>query len=216
MKGTKAAASRAQECPTRVIAAWLHGVWEVTLVARTPGEQGHTRAIDGLLRDRTPRSANPPLRNARCTPFVRMISGTRAAIICHDELAARMDRRAIGRKVWAIPEGYIPPTSHGPAPELTSHEAACLLNAGDRDAHIEITIFFEKDEPAGPYRVTVPARHTRHVRFNELDDPQPIPRGTAYSSVICSDEPVVVQHTRLDSRQADNALLSTIAFAAGD
>jgi hypothetical protein len=31
--------------------------------------------------------------------------------------------------------------------------------------------------------------------------------------VIVSDIPIVVQHTRLDSRQAENALLSTIAYA---
>jgi hypothetical protein len=45
--------------------------------------------------------------------------------------------------------------------------------------------------------------------------PEPIPRATDYASVIHSDVPIVVQHTRLDSRQAANALLSTIAFAAG-
>ncbi len=66
--------------------------------------------------------------------------------------------------------------------------------------------------PSGPYRVTVPPRRTRHVRFNDLDDPEPIPRGTDYASVIESDVPVVVQHTRLDSRQAENALLTTIAY----
>ena len=43
-------------------------------------------------------------------------------------------------------------------------------------------------------------------------DPQEIPRDTDYSSLIESDEPVVVQHTRLDSRQAENALLSAIAY----
>jgi hypothetical protein len=32
--------------------------------------------------------------------------------------------------------------------------------------------------------------------------------------VINSDVPIVVQHTRLDSRQAENALLSTVAFPA--
>ena len=52
------------------------------------------------------------------------------------------------------------------------------------------------------------------VRFNDLDDPEPIPRDTEYASVIESDVPIVVQHTRLDSRQAENALLSTIAYAA--
>ena len=58
----------------------------------------------------------------------------------------------------------------------------------------------------------VPARRTHHVRFNNLKNPEEIPRDTAYSSLIESDEPVVVQHTRLDSRQAENALLSTIAY----
>jgi hypothetical protein len=119
----------------------------------------------------------------------------------------------IGRRHWAIAEGYIPGASHGPEPQMTSHETACLLNPGDRDAKVEITVFFSDREPAGPYAVTVPARRTRHVRFNELEDPEPIPRDTDYASVIDSDEPIVVQHTRLDSRQAELALVSTVAFA---
>jgi len=120
----------------------------------------------------------------------------------------------LGHRRWAIAEGYIPEWSHGPEPELESHESACLLNAADADAHVEITVFFEDREPAGPYRVTVPARRTRHVRFNELEDPEPIPAGTSYASVITADVPIVVQHTRLDSRQAENALITTIAYAA--
>ena len=119
---------------------------------------------------------------------------------------------ALGAKFWAIPEGYIPSWSNGPEPEFTSHETVCLLNTGDLDAHILITIFFSDREPAGPYRITVPARRTKHVRFNDLSEPEKIPRGTDFASVIQSDVPVVVQHTRLDSRQAENALLSTIAY----
>ena len=118
----------------------------------------------------------------------------------------------VGRKKWAIAEGYIPGKSTGPAPAMTSHEAMCFLNAGERDAHIRVTIFFEDREPVGPYTFTVPARRTQHVRFNNFKDPEEIPRDTAYSSLIESDEPVIVQHTRLDSRQAENALLSTIAY----
>ncbi len=120
----------------------------------------------------------------------------------------------IGRLRWAIAEGYIPSWSHGPRPQLTSHETACILNASQQDAHVQITIFYADREPSGPYRLTVPARRTKHLRFNELKDPEPIPKDTDYSSVIESDVPVVVQHTRLDSRQDANALLSTIAFAA--
>ncbi len=123
---------------------------------------------------------------------------------------------AIGRKRWAIAEGYIPSWSNGPEPEFTSHETACLLNASEQEAHVEITIYFSDRDPAGPYRVTVPPRRTKHLRFNELENPEPIPEGTDYASVIESDVPIVVQHTRLDSRQAENALLSTIAYASNE
>ncbi|HEX6881139.1 MAG TPA: sensory rhodopsin transducer [Terriglobales bacterium] len=123
-------------------------------------------------------------------------------------------RKEIGALEWVIPEGYIPGESHGPQPEMTSHETVCLLNASDRDAHVEITIFYSDREPGGPYRLTVPARRTLHARFNELRDPEPIPREKDFSSLIRSDVPVVAQHTRLDSRQAANALLSTIAYPA--
>ena len=118
----------------------------------------------------------------------------------------------IGRKLWAIAEGYIPATSHGPAPEMCSHETVCILNCAQTDAQIVLTVYFSDREPAGPFRCIVPARRTRHIRFNDLCDPEPIPRATDFASVIESDVPVVVQHTRLDSRQAENALMSTIAF----
>ena len=125
-----------------------------------------------------------------------------------------MDGR-VGRTRWAIPEGWIPAYSEGKGGRaLESHEAACLLNAGTADAHVQITVFFSHREPAGPYRVVVPARRTLHLRFNDLRDPEPIPTATDYASVIESDVPIVVQHTRLDARQAESALLSTIAWAA--
>jgi hypothetical protein len=125
-----------------------------------------------------------------------------------------MPRKTIGRKRWAIAEGYIPEWSHGPEPQMLSHETACILNANDSDAHVKITIFYSDREPVGPYEVVVPARRTRHVRFNDLDDPEKIPPATDYASLIEADVPIIVQHTRLDSRQAENALISTIAFGS--
>jgi hypothetical protein len=119
-----------------------------------------------------------------------------------------------GRRIWAIAEGFIPGESTGPSPLMTSHETVCMLNASDTDAHVEITVFFEDRDPVGPYRVTVPARRTKHLRYNDLRDPAPVPRNTPYASTIVSDVPIVCQHTRLDSRQAANALLSTIAYAS--
>jgi hypothetical protein len=121
---------------------------------------------------------------------------------------------SVGRKVWAIAEGYIPPDDPNQPREFVSHEAACLLNANDQDAHVRITVYFADREPVGPYVATVPARRTLHLRFNDLEEPQPIPKGTDYSSIIESDVPIVVQHTRLDSRRSDVALLTTMAFPA--
>ncbi|MGN6663068.1 MAG: sensory rhodopsin transducer [Solirubrobacterales bacterium] len=122
--------------------------------------------------------------------------------------------REIGARAWAIAEGYIPSASTGAGPELESHEAACLLNAGEEPAEVEVTIFFADREPAGPYRLTVEPRRTEHMRFNDLEDPEPVPRDTPYAAVIEADRPIVVQHTRLDSRQPALALLSTVAHPA--
>ncbi len=114
-----------------------------------------------------------------------------------------------------LPKVTFPPGSSFSDRALISHETACILNAGDRDAHVALTIFFADRDPVGPYRLVVPARRTLHQRFNDLSDPQSIPRDTEYASVFESDVPIVVQHTRLDSRHAEVALLSTTAYAEG-
>lgn len=121
--------------------------------------------------------------------------------------------REIGRTTWSIAEGFIPGESTSDDRALISHEAACILNATNRTAEIRIMIYFADREPVGPYRVTVPARRTFHLRFNDLQDPE-VPRDTDYASVIESSVPIVVQHTRLDSRNPDISLLSTLAFPA--
>jgi len=120
--------------------------------------------------------------------------------------------KAAGHKRWVIADGYIPPDSTGSSRQLVSHDTICILNSGDKDAQIEVTIFFADREPAGPYHITVKALRTKHVRFNEFTDPEPVPHDTDYASVIDSNVPVVVQHTRLDSRQPALALMSTIAY----
>jgi len=99
---------------------------------------------------------------------------------------------------------------------MVSHESVCILNSGDLEAHVTLTIFFSDRDPAGPYTFSVAGRRTRHIRYNELATPEPVPRDTDFAAVIESDVPIVVQQTRLDSRQAENALISTIAYPAGD
>ncbi|HET6619561.1 MAG TPA: sensory rhodopsin transducer [Dongiaceae bacterium] len=121
----------------------------------------------------------------------------------------------VGARIWAIPEGCIPGGIVSSDRALASHEAACILNAGARDAQGTIALLFEDREPIGPYRPTGGAHRTRHLRFNDLADPTPVPRDIGYASLIESSEPIVVQHSRLDSRDPHIARLSIIAWTQG-
>ena len=118
-----------------------------------------------------------------------------------------------GHKRWIIAGGRISAANQGLIQEIPSHETACILNVSDEDAHVQIWIFYSDREPVGPYHRTVRARRTNLVRYNDLNEPAPIPHEVDFASVIESDVPVVVQHTRLDSRQAENMLITTMAFA---
>ncbi|WP_313085211.1 sensory rhodopsin transducer [Pseudomonas sp.] len=121
----------------------------------------------------------------------------------------------IGKRHWVIAEGYLPALGPRPdEPALRSHEAACILNTGPVPAAIELTLYFTDRDPLGPYRIEVPARRSLHLRFDDLDDPAPLPRETDYASVFVSSVPVVVQHTRLDARHADLALMTTLAYGS--
>ncbi|HVJ36983.1 MAG TPA: sensory rhodopsin transducer [Stenotrophomonas sp.] len=120
--------------------------------------------------------------------------------------------KSLGATHWAIAEGYIPGWSNGPSPQMESHETCCLLNAGASDAHVALTLYFQDREPVGPYRVVVPARRTLHLRFNDLQEPAPVPRETPFATLVSSDVPVIVQHTRLDSRQPANSVMTTMAY----
>ena len=110
----------------------------------------------------------------------------------------------IGYRRWAIAEGHL---------QDSSDETACILNASDDDAHVALMLFFPDREPAGPYEVTVPARRTVHMRFDDLADPEPVPRDRDYSSVLESDVPVVVQYSRVEGPDHDRPFASTIAYA---
>ena len=119
---------------------------------------------------------------------------------------------AIGRRVWAIPGGRIPLHSTGSEPEFTSRDELFLLNTGDGEARVELTIFYADRDPRGPYLLVVEARRVRCVRFNDLIDPEALPLGVDYGVVVESDVPVVVQFARIDTGQQALALLGTIAF----
>ncbi|MFC5406427.1 sensory rhodopsin transducer [Cohnella soli] len=115
-----------------------------------------------------------------------------------------------GEKLWFIPDGYIPETSSG---GLISHESICVLNTSSEDALLRLTIFFEDRDPMEDLMVVVGGRRTKHIRTSSLHkEGTPIPVGVPYAIEVASDVSVIVQYSRLDSTQAENTLMSVMAF----
>ncbi|CAM4242195.1 hypothetical protein FHS16_001333 [Paenibacillus endophyticus] len=118
--------------------------------------------------------------------------------------------QARGEKQWYIPDGFIPPDSTG---ALVSHESVCVLNCSSEEARIRFTIYFEDREPLEDILVVVQGRRTKHIRTSSLmKEGMPIPSGVPYAIEVQSDIPIIVQYSRLDSTQAENTLMSTMAF----
>ncbi len=126
--------------------------------------------------------------------------------------------QACGKKTWLIPDTYLHSVSSSDRIEDRSHEAICVLNTSDTDAHIALTLYFEDREPDTTYTSFCAARRTHHIRLDKLvnDAGTPIQRDTPYAILVSSDTPIVVQYSRLDTSAVQMALMTTVAYAVED
>ena len=112
---------------------------------------------------------------------------------------------------WFIPDCYWPEiTTPG---HYVSHEAICVLNTGDADAEIALTLYFEDAEPLTGFAAVCPARRTHHIRLYKLlyASGRHVPMGVPYAIALISSVPVFAQYSRLDTTQANMTLMTTIA-----
>jgi hypothetical protein len=116
-----------------------------------------------------------------------------------------------GKRQWLIPDGFLPDKSCG---EFVSHEAICVLNTGDSDANIKLIVYFEDREPMEKFTAVCGARRTNHIRLDKIKDSsgEKIPVGVPYAIMVSSDSPIVVQHSRMDTSQAELTLMTTMAY----
>ena len=119
--------------------------------------------------------------------------------------------KALGCRIWAICDGHIPRVSHGKEPTFTSHDKLCILNTSDQEARLELTLYYQEAEPQGPYPLQVAAQRVRHVRINDLVDPRAVPLDVPYGLVITPNVDVIVQFSRRDTSQGENAIMTTLA-----
>lgn len=112
----------------------------------------------------------------------------------------------LGRNTWVFSAGFAPSQSTGFEPDFTSRNTLCLLNTGDREACVRLTVYYDDAEPVGPYEIAVGARRVKHQRINDLIKPEAVYLDKPYGVVIDSDEPVVAQLYYLDSRDGNLAV----------
>ena len=118
---------------------------------------------------------------------------------------------AYGKKTWLVPDGFFP----SKYTSQKSHEAICVINTGDEDAEIKITLFFEDQPEISDFLYVCPARRTKHIRMDKLTNQSdlPVPMDTSYAMLIESSNPIVVQYSRMDTSQSEMALMTTIAYS---
>jgi hypothetical protein len=116
-----------------------------------------------------------------------------------------------GHLRWFFPDCYLPEDDESKG-NLVSHESCCILNTGQSEARCTLTLYFEDREPIRGIEVTVGAERCWHIRFDRLEliEGTRIPRDVPYGLVVESDLPVVVQHSRLDSRMGGLAYMTVV------
>lgn len=117
-----------------------------------------------------------------------------------------------GKRHWYIPDAYLP--SSGAGEKWEGHESVCMLNVSDEDAHVTMTLFFEDRPPVEITGVVLAARSNRHVGMHKPEQlgGVDVPRDVPYGIAVESDQPIIVQYSRLDVTQPNFTLMTTTPY----
>jgi hypothetical protein len=116
-----------------------------------------------------------------------------------------------GSKLWFFPDCYYPERSSGVFP---SHEAICVLNPGEKDAEIKFTLYFEDRDKLGEFKAECGAERTNHIRMDKIRDVNGngVPKGIPYAIMLESNVNIIAQYSRMDTTQAEMALMTTMGY----
>uniref|UniRef100_A0A7C3MMP4 Sensory rhodopsin transducer n=1 Tax=Dictyoglomus thermophilum TaxID=14 RepID=A0A7C3MMP4_DICTH len=119
--------------------------------------------------------------------------------------------RELGAKIWLIPDAYLPGVGDV---NLPSHESTCILNVNDKPATVKFTFYFEDRDPIESKEIVVPAKRTWHVRLDRSEEilGVKLERDVPFAIKVESNVKIVVQHSRLDTRQPNLAYMTAIPW----
>ncbi len=114
-----------------------------------------------------------------------------------------------GHTHWYVPDAFLPSESSN---GHVSHESICLLNIGDADAEVVITVYFADQDPRVSSPLILPAHRNLHLRTNEPErvGGLRIPMDVPYAIAVSSSLPMFVQYSRLDTTGGAYTLMTVI------
>ena len=118
-----------------------------------------------------------------------------------------------GKQHWFFPDAELPP--RGDNPLLPGHESIIILNPNDKEASIEIILYWTDKEPSTPICIDVAPGRVKCVRCMEPDGllGRFVAEGEQYAIALHSTVPVVVQYGRLDMRTGNMAFYTTPGYS---
>lgn len=106
---------------------------------------------------------------------------------------------ALGKKTWVFSDGDLPPRGDS---EPFGHEALMIVNSGNEDADINMTLLFEDKEPKRNIKLHVDAERVKCFRMDMPlgEENYEIPFGQ-FAVIIESNVEIVAVYGRLDRRK---------------
>ena len=124
---------------------------------------------------------------------------------------------AIGKKVWAFPDAFLPAEGHlyktSSQGDQFGHESLCIINYDTKPVIITIDFLFEDQDPIENYTFTMNGKRSLHLRLDNLEvRSKKLPREKPYSIILKSNNKVVAQLSRLDTTSEHNAFMTTMGW----
>lgn len=116
-----------------------------------------------------------------------------------------MVSNSFGKKKWFFPDGYLPEPGH---------ETVCILNPSERKATVDVTIYFEDQEPIKDVRLEIGSHRVIHFRLDRFKEYSGValPTNTPYGLQIISNMNVICQLSRMDTRNDNLSLFTTMGY----
>lgn len=119
---------------------------------------------------------------------------------------------SFGKKKWFFPDGYLPDPEENPVGP--SHESVCILNPSERKATVDVTIYFEDQDPIEDVRLEIGSHRDIHFRLDRFEEYSGValPTNTPYGLQIISNVNVICQLSRMDTRNDNLSLFTTTGY----